>query len=284
MFDSFYCIPGIEGAHEKGGIEGEIGRFRRNHLVPVPNFATLGELNELIDRCDGIDDSRFVDGRPMCVGDAFALELPHLRALPLDEFDCAKILAFRVDYKARICVRQCFYSVPAHLAGRSVIVRLFAQHFEVLFGGKVVAVHERLLRKKENALVLDHYLEVLTKKPGALAGSIALDQARRKGLFTKSHDRFWTEARRQLGDRCGTNALIGVLLLHRTLGHGVIVAGINAALLVGCVDLAVVELEARLASSAGALGDVNARSVGSLARYDRPVPSLGIYDTLIGAN
>ena len=28
--------PGIEGAHEKGGVEGEVGRFRRNHLVPVP--------------------------------------------------------------------------------------------------------------------------------------------------------------------------------------------------------------------------------------------------------
>ncbi len=35
-FDAFYCHPGVEGAHEKGGVEGEGGRFRRNHLVPVP--------------------------------------------------------------------------------------------------------------------------------------------------------------------------------------------------------------------------------------------------------
>ena len=28
-YDSFFCIPGIDGAHEKGGVEGEIGRFRR---------------------------------------------------------------------------------------------------------------------------------------------------------------------------------------------------------------------------------------------------------------
>ncbi len=33
-FDSFFCIPGKQGAHEKGGVEGEIGRFRRRHLVP----------------------------------------------------------------------------------------------------------------------------------------------------------------------------------------------------------------------------------------------------------
>jgi hypothetical protein len=28
-FDAFYCHPGIEDAHEKGGVEGEVGRFRR---------------------------------------------------------------------------------------------------------------------------------------------------------------------------------------------------------------------------------------------------------------
>ena len=34
--------------HEKGGVEGEIGRFRRRHLVPVPAAASLAALNQLI--------------------------------------------------------------------------------------------------------------------------------------------------------------------------------------------------------------------------------------------
>jgi hypothetical protein len=34
--EAFYCRPGIEGAHEKGGVEGQIGYYRRNHFVPVP--------------------------------------------------------------------------------------------------------------------------------------------------------------------------------------------------------------------------------------------------------
>lgn len=34
--EAFYCQPGIQGAHEKGGVEGQIGWFRRNHLVPIP--------------------------------------------------------------------------------------------------------------------------------------------------------------------------------------------------------------------------------------------------------
>lgn len=44
-FDSFFCLAGIDGAHEKGGVEGEVGRFRRAHLVPVPDVADLDELN-----------------------------------------------------------------------------------------------------------------------------------------------------------------------------------------------------------------------------------------------
>ena len=47
-FDPFYCIPGKEGAHEKSGVEGEGGRFRRTHLVPVPRVDSLVELNALL--------------------------------------------------------------------------------------------------------------------------------------------------------------------------------------------------------------------------------------------
>ena len=73
-FDSFFCRPGIDGAHEKGGVEGEIGRFRRRHLVPVPTVASLAELNELIAAADRFDDDRVITGRPITIGAAFALE------------------------------------------------------------------------------------------------------------------------------------------------------------------------------------------------------------------
>ncbi len=39
-----------------------------------------------------------------------------------------------------------------------------------------------------------------------------------------------TTARRRLGDGAGTRALIGVLLLHRTLPTAAVLAGIDAAL------------------------------------------------------
>jgi transposase len=66
-FDSFFCRPGIEGAHEKGGVEGEIGRFRRRDLVPVPKVESLAALNELLAAGDVVDDDRVITGRPITV-------------------------------------------------------------------------------------------------------------------------------------------------------------------------------------------------------------------------
>ena len=129
----------------------------------------------------------------------------------------ALVLTCRVDAKARICVRQSYYSVPARYAGRRLEVRLGATTVTVLDGATVIAEHARSLHKYSEDLVLDHYLEVLTRKPGALPGATALAAARACGGFTVDHQRFWDAARRRLGDGPGTRALVGVLLLHRTL-------------------------------------------------------------------
>ncbi len=117
-YDSFFCIPGKAGAHEKGGVEGEIGRFRRRHLVPVPAVASLAALNERIAAADIVDDGRVITGRPVSIAAAFA-EQPAMIPLPGEMFDPARLLQARVDNRARICVRQNYYSVPARYAARA---------------------------------------------------------------------------------------------------------------------------------------------------------------------
>jgi len=62
-FDSFFCLPGIKGAHEKGGVEGEIGRFRRRFMVPVPKVSSMAELNEVLMAAVEKDDLRHIAGR-----------------------------------------------------------------------------------------------------------------------------------------------------------------------------------------------------------------------------
>src|SRR6478735_12638999 len=62
-FDPFYCRPGHEGSHEKGGVEGEGGRFRRTHCVPMPVVGSIAELNELLEAWDDADDARRISYR-----------------------------------------------------------------------------------------------------------------------------------------------------------------------------------------------------------------------------
>ena len=73
-FDSFFCQPGKEGAHEKGGVEGEIGRFRRRHLTPVPRAASLAALNQMLTHADEVDEHRRIAARTETVGQAAARE------------------------------------------------------------------------------------------------------------------------------------------------------------------------------------------------------------------
>jgi len=258
-------------------VEGEIGRFRRRHLVPVPKVASLAALNELIATGDRLDDDRVITGRPVTIGAAFAIEVSALMGLPAEAFDCARLLHARVDNRARVSVRQCFYSVPARYAGRRLPVRLAARTVEVHDGPRLVARHDRAVGRYVEVLALDHYLEVLKTKPGALPGATALAQAKTLGVFTTSHQCYWDAARRARGDAAGTRALIAILLAHRTMPAAALRVAMDRAVTSGCLDPETVLIDARRDTSPLAA----VVPIGALARYDRPPPSLTDYDDLL---
>ncbi|WP_426507441.1 Mu transposase domain-containing protein [Dactylosporangium sp. McL0621] len=115
------------------------------------------------------------------VGEQFAIERP---LLPEELFETGTWLTPRVDRFSQVTVRTNRYSVPVHLVGRQVRVHLHASDL-VIYDGRVEAArHERLMAKSSARLDLNHYREALLRKPGALPGSTALEQARAAGKFT----------------------------------------------------------------------------------------------------
>jgi hypothetical protein len=245
--EAFYCQPGLSGAHEKGGVEGQIGWFRRNHLVPVPQVESFAELNALVDGWDADDDARRIGARAHTVGEHFAVEQPLLKPLPDEAFETGTWLAPGVDRYSQITVRTNRYSVPVRLIGRRVRVQLHASDLVIYDGRTEAARHERLMAKAGVRLELDHYLEALVRKPGALPGATALEQARAAGKFTPVHDAWWAAACKVHGDAVGTRALIEVLLLHRHMPHEQVVAGLARAKRAGALTADAVALEARKA-------------------------------------
>lgn len=281
-FESFYCIPGADGAHEKGGVEGEVGRFRRRHLTPVPHVGSLAALARAFVAADARDDARRIEGRPATVGTMFAAEQPHLQPLPKQRFKAVTRFSARVDNKARICLRQSYYSVPARFAGGRVEVELGATRVTILHGATVIAEHPRSLHKNTQDLELDHYLEVLTRKPGALPGSTALAQARTAGVFTGVHQGFWDAARARLGDRAGTIALIEALLLYRTLPAADVTHALAEATRAGVFTVDVIAVNARhLAAARQPSPPPVPLPADREADAERPTPDLSVYDRLL---
>jgi hypothetical protein len=180
----------------------------------------------------------------------FEDERARLLPLPEEPFETGRLFTPRVDRYGQIAVRTNRYSVPIRLIGKRVRVILHASHLVVYDQNVEVARHERLIAKGAVRLDLDHYLEVLVRKPGAFPGSTALEQARSAGKFTPVHDAWWTQAMKIHGERDGTRTLIQVLLLGRHMTHEHVVAGLAAALRGGALTADAVALEARKAAQA----------------------------------
>lgn len=111
-YRSEYCNPA--SGHEKGGVEGELGWFRRNWLVPVPEPSVLDALNQrILDAC--LDNrSRTFLGRGMTIGQASELEREHLSPLAEEGFAIDELLyPLLVDSKGRVKVKTNWYSTPS---------------------------------------------------------------------------------------------------------------------------------------------------------------------------
>jgi transposase len=282
LYASAFTRPGIEGAHEKGGVEGEVGRFRRNHLVPVPALATMAELNALLLAGCEADLGRRIVGRAVTVGEAWAQERPLLRRLPADPFDAADTATPRVDAKSLVTVRQNRYSVPVRLAGLRVSVRIGAREITVSHAGTVVARHERLQGRYGTSATLDHYLELLERKPGGLQHSLALRQERERGGWPGCFDELWAALTVRYGGSEAARQMVDVLLLSREHDPGRVEQAVQGALAAGAHDGRAVAVLARRADATGPAPVPLEQLEPRLAVHARPAPDLTEYNALIG--
>jgi transposase len=244
-FESSFCLSGKQGAHEKGGVESEVGRFRRRHLVPVPRVESLEQLNEDLEEACWSDLERTIVGRSEPVGEALARERRLLGDLPREPLSTAEEASPRVDAKAMVTVRQNRYSVPARLAGMRVRAKVGAREISIWHDGKVVATHERLAGKHGTSAQLDHYLDLLARKPGALARSLALRQERDRGDWPQCFDRLWSTIEERVGRQEAARQMVDVLMLCREIGPRRVELAVRGALASGAHDGRAVALLAR---------------------------------------
>ena len=275
-FAAEFCTPAE--AHEKGGIESEAGYFRRNHWVPVPQAADLADLNRQLAAACRQDEQRTISGRSQSIGAALLVERQHLLPLASEGMDLAHSSFPTVNGLGCVRVRTNSYSVPLP-AGTEVHAKAYASTVELWHERKCVARHPRCYGHQQQILELEHYLDVLWRKPGALAGSTALEQQRQAGMWPASFDRIWQALMARQGKQNGTRQMVGLLKLSQQYGRGKLQDSVEAALEAGCSDAAAVEH--LLHQEELRRGGCEALEVGPLERYARPLPVMTEYDQLL---
>jgi transposase len=279
QFEAAFCTP-AQG-HEKGGVEGEVGYFRRNHRVPIPQVASWDEFNERLRRACQEDEQRLIQERTLTVGQAVARERPQLLPLQIEDLDLTEEQYCRVDGKGCVQVRTNWYSTPL-LPGTQVRVRVAPMTVAIWHGGQEVACHARCYRRRQQVLELEHYLDVLIHKPGALAGSTPLAQWRAAGRWTAAHDQLWALLQERQGCQEGTRQMIELLQLGRQHGYERLTRAIHQALTSGAYDAAAVRY--LLTAPTLTVPCVFSLSPTELTPSDyvtRPLPCLDGYDQLL---
>lgn len=276
-FQSEFCTPGQ--GHEKGGVEGENGYYRRNHLVPLPKVRSWDELNGwLLEECKR-DESRIIGERSQSVGAGMCTEREHLLPLAEEGFELASIHFPKVNTSGCVRVLTNFYSTPAPV-GCEVQAKVYAAEVEIWYQGKCIARHERCFNRQKKVLNLEHYLEALSKKPGALAGCTPLEQWRAQGRWPQSFDGLWEALKQRRGKREGTRAMIDLLLVGRQRGYEALRGAIEKTIAMGCWDVSAVLLMLNSGQEEKRRSG-EAVEIGALSRYDRPQPTTENYDQLL---
>jgi len=162
--------------NEKGHVERSVEYIRRKTFGFKDNFKTLAEAqSHLSSRVSELNERQATDLRDSA---AVKLELERkgLSVHP-GRMECYAGENHKVDKYSTICFGTNRYSVPDHMIGKMVFAKIYSQWIKIYDSKSVLCQHNRVYERFNWQIDLNHYLVTLQRKPGAVAGSIALKQA-----------------------------------------------------------------------------------------------------------
>lgn len=164
----------VRSGNEKGHVERNVEFIRRKAFCKKDSFGSVNESNDwLLGICNGLNTRFSRDSQGKSVNDLLDQEKKHLHVSP-PRFDCGLMEQGRVDKYSVITYATNRYSVPDHLVGKMVDIKVYPESLHCYHENQKVCSHERQFSRQGWYINLDHYLYTLERKPGALSGSQAL--------------------------------------------------------------------------------------------------------------
>lgn len=162
-FETEFCQPAK--GNEKGTAEEMVKFVRANWMVPEPSGSTIEELNhQILLKCQARRQTH-------------PLPYPMLRTLPPKPFEVCLNRSVKVNKMSWFQFEKNIYSVPTVYARMKLDLDVYVDKLVIRHKRTVVAEHRRCYEEGQEFLILDHYLDALTRKPGALPTSKALHQS-----------------------------------------------------------------------------------------------------------
>ena len=270
LFQPIFANPAA--GWEKGLVENLVGSSRRNYLVPVPEADNLATINRDLVRRLLKERNRAANERcGATIGDLWDAERAQFIPLPPRSFRASTTWTVHVSHQATVRHQRVQYSVPAALVGRNLRLEAFYDHVEVYDAAHRIARHALGVAGQPPVLELDHYLDVLLRKPGGVRNARVVNQL---GETVTAYREAFLKARPD-----AFSAFVEILFLSRRYTREAVLAGIGRALSERIYDVDRVEalIAATLAEPHG--------PVAGLAVARGPVvkqPPLTDYDGLLG--
>ena len=173
-FDFRFC--NFYSGNEKGHVERSVEYLRRKVFSIRDRFDSLEEANAYFEsECIRLNNKK-VQGQSNSIIDNFEKERPHLISFS-ESFPCQTSDFCKVGKYSTISYKTNHYSVPDHLVGRQLELRIMTDKLTVFDGKQCVCNHPLGYGKYEWYLELDHYLSTMLRKPGSVKNSTALIQS-----------------------------------------------------------------------------------------------------------
>jgi transposase len=209
-FGSEFCAPAK--GNEKGAVERTVPEFRTHVMAPVPFDAGDGQLADAIQRWMAQEDATAVLADGTTAADLWVHEVEHLIPLPRVHFDVARQTTRKVSAYSWVQYATNSYSVPTRYLRWVVTLKVFAARIEVHCREGLIATHPRLSGKGRVSLKLEHYLDLLERKPRAFDHAAPVRAAR--AHWPANYSALLQVLREREGEAEGTRAFILVLRQH----------------------------------------------------------------------
>jgi transposase len=172
--------------NEKGHVERSVEYIRRKAFGFRDDFSSIGQaqayLGKVVEKLNRTPRQQ----TDKTSQDLFNQEQQALWDAPTP-FSCYSTEQLRVDKYATVSYCHNRYSVPDHLVGEFVDVKIYSDQLKLYYQDQQVATHKRSYGAHTWTIRLDHYLDTLHKKPGALGNSEGLAQSsgQLRALYSK---------------------------------------------------------------------------------------------------